>query len=623
MCGFVGFIHGEQVIQNKNIMNDMLTTIIHRGPDSDGIYTDDKVTLGFRRLSILDLSELASQPFKSEDENIILVFNGEIYNYTEIREELILNGYEFKTTSDTEVLLKGYIHYGTDILYKLRGMFAFCIWDKTLNIQFIARDHFGIKPLYYTQNTTDKTILFGSEIKSFLMHPHFKKELNEKALKPYLTFQYSVLNETFFKGVFKLNPGSYMVIQDGNIQIKSYWEHTFTSSEHSMDEYVEKIQEVMDNSVEKHKISDVNIGSFLSGGIDSSYIAKLLKPDTTYSVGFEGFSSTFDETKLAKELSDQLGFENKRKYVTAEEAFTHLPKIMWHMDEPESNLSAIPLYFLSEMASKDVTVVLSGEGADELFGGYDWYKPSERIEKFNKINPNIRKMIVSLSKYLPKNRYSTFLQKANMPIEQKFIGQAFIWDEQDVEKLLTYKYIQGPTIADIVMPIYHKIQGQDELTKMQYLDLHLWLPNDILLKADKMSMAHSLELRVPFLDKEVLQVANSIPSKYKVDFNETKLALRKAALDELPEEWAKRKKVGFPVPVRHWLKEEKYYQMLRSTFEKAYISEFFDRNLLMHYLDAHYEGKANHARYVWTVYVFCIWYEQFFPEKCVKLEWQD
>ncbi|MFL0584367.1 asparagine synthase (glutamine-hydrolyzing) [Solibacillus silvestris] len=616
MCGFVGFIHGTQPFQYKNFMKQMLETIVHRGPDSDGIYSDEKVTLGFRRLSILDLSTAASQPFSTENEDIVLVFNGEIYNFRELREELISYGHTFQTTSDTEVLLKGYIEYGTKVLQKIRGMFAFCIWDKKQNLQFIARDHFGIKPLYYTQHTTDNTILFGSEIKSFLPHPKFKKELNEKALRPFLTFQYPATDETFFKGVYKLTPGSFMLIQNGHIQIKSYWKHEFSPTTNSLDTHVQHIKKVLEDSVEAHSVSDVKVGSFLSGGVDSSYIAKLLKPDTTYSVGFQGYESMFDETSLAKALSEELQFENKQKHITADEAFEAIPKIQWHMDEPDSNLSSLPLYFLAELASKDVKVVLSGEGADELFGGYEWYKPSEKMEQYKKIPLPLRHILSAIAKSLPKNRYTNFLDNGAKSIEERFIGHAFVWQEDDALALLNEKYHKGPSVWDIVKTYYDKVQAEDDTTKMQYLDLHVWLPSQILLKADKMSMAHSLELRVPFLDKEVFKVASHIQTQYKVSTADTKIALRQAALEELPEAWAKRKKLGFPVPMRHWLREEKYYQMLRNTFEKTYIHEFFDQQLLLNYLDAHYEKKADHGRYVWTVYVFCVWYEQYFPEKC-------
>lgn len=612
MCGFVGFIHGETPLQYENVMKQMLNTIIHRGPDGEGIYSDERLTLGLRRLN---LSEEVEQPITSDGENK-LVFNGKIYNYKEIREQLEELGHTFQTNTDSELLLKGYNEFGVDILQKIRGVFAFCIWDKKRDVQLLARDIFGVKPLFYTQNTTDGSILFGSEIKSLLPHPSFKKELNKDALRPYLTFQHSSMEETFFKGVYKLTPGSYMTIQNGQMNIQSYWEFQFKETSETLDVHVKNIQKVLKESVDLHKESDVEVASFLSGGIDSSYVAKLAQPKKTYSVGFKGYESIFDETSLAKALSEELNFENKQKHLTADECFQAVPTIQWHMDEPQSNLSSVPLYFLSEMASKDVSIVLSGEGADELFAGYEWYKPSEKMEKYKKVPVGLRKMIAKIANAMPENRYTSFLQKGALPVEQRFIGQAFVWDEQDALEVLKEDYRQGPSIWDIVKPYYDKVKGEDDTTKMQYLDLHVWNTGDILVKADRMSMAHSLEVRMPFLDREVFKVASRIATKYKVSPTDTKIALRKAALEELPEEWAKRKKVGFPVPVRHWLKEEKYYNLVRNTFEQPYVGEFFNQARLINYLVEHYEGKANHARYIWTVYVFCIWYEQFFPEKC-------
>lgn len=615
MCGFTGYIHGKLEINHKKTINDMLEVIKHRGPDSRGIYTDDSVTLGFQRLSILDLSNAANQPLKTDDEEVVMVFNGEIYNFQEIRQELESFGFTFVTSSDSEVILKGYQHYGIAILEKLRGMFAFAIWDKKANTTYIARDIFGIKPLYYTNHTTDGTILFGSEIKSFLHHPSFIKELNENALRPYLTYQYSVLDETFFKEVYKLKPGHYMTIKDGDITIQQYFTTTFNDTERSVEEVVKDIENVMEQSVQKHLVSDVKVGSFLSGGIDSSYIAALAKPDQTFSVGFAEYEDMFDETKHAKDLSDILGTKNKRKYITAKECFDALPTIQWHMDEPQSNPSSVPLYFLSELAAKDVTVVLSGEGADELFGGYEWYRPSERINRYQKLPLFIRQLAAKSAPMFPK-RYKDFLINGSLPVEKKFIGQAFVWNEKDAVNVLKPKYKNGPSVYDVVAPYYKEVEGKSDLSKMQYVDLNAWLPGDILLKADKMSMAHSIELRVPFLDKEVLKVASTIPPQLRTTKQETKIALRQAAFNKLPKEWAKRKKVGFPVPIRHWFKEKEYYELVKNTFSKSYVAEFFDQEQLISYLDQHYNGTNNYARYIWTVYVFCVWYEQFFPEKC-------
>lgn len=614
MCGFIGYINGTNVIDHHQTIENMMNTIIHRGPDSGGIHSDDKVTLGFRRLSIIDLSDVANQPLYSADGNIVLVFNGEIFNFQELRADLVAKGHNFKTQSDSEVIIYGYVEYGVEFVKKLRGMFAFCIWDKKNDLQFIARDGFGIKPLYYTENTTDGTFIFGSEIKSFLPHPSFIKELNKNALRPYLTFQYSSMDETFFKGVYKLPPAHYMLIKNGHKQIVQYWDKKFHAKEAPIEKYVDDIRTTVRESVDAHQISDVKVGSFLSGGIDSSYITALLRPDKSFSVGFSDYEDMFNETNLAKDLSDTLNIQNERKYISADECFEALPKIQWHMDEPQSNPSSVPLYFLSELASKDVTVVLSGEGADEIFGGYSWYQNSGKMQKYEKVPFGIRKALRGIAEALPKNQYTHFLVKGGQTVEERFIGEAVVWDEEDALNVLKPDYKNGPSVKSITKRIYDEVPGDDDVTKMQYLDLNLWMPGDILLKADKMSMAHSIELRVPFLDKEVMELAKNIPSKYRVNDIDTKYVLRQAAHQELPEEWAKRPKLGFPVPIRHWLREEKYYKMVKEMFTTDFANEFFDTKQLVGYLDEHYEGNANRGRYIWTAYVFLVWYKQFFVD---------
>jgi asparagine synthase (glutamine-hydrolysing) len=614
MCGFVGFADARQDIDKVKTINDMMDAIIHRGPDSGDFFTDDRVSLGFRRLSIIDLSNEGSQPMFNEDKSIVLVFNGEIYNYQELRKELKEKGHIFKSDSDSEVIIHGYEEYGVDLLQKVRGMFAFSIWDMKNETMFFARDFFGIKPLYYTQNTTDNSLIFGSEIKSFLKQPAFKKELNKDALKPYLTFQYSVMDETFFKGVYKLKPGHYMIYKKGQLEIKRYWDVNYDEKENTLEFYKEKIKETMKESVAYHKISDVKVGSFLSGGVDSSYITALLMPNKTFSIGFKDYEGIFNETNLAGELSDTLGIENYKELMTADQCFDMLPTIQYHMDEPQSNLSSVPLYFLAELASKHVTVVLSGEGADEIFGGYAWYQKSANLEKYEKIPFSIRHSLSELSKLLPQNRVTNFLVKGGQPIEEKFIGQAKVFEESDALNVLRDEYKQGPSVADITKKVYDRVQDKDDITKMQYLDLNLWLPGDILLKADKMSMAHSIELRVPFLDKEVMEMASEIPGNQRVNDIDTKYALRQASKEVLPEEWANREKVGFPVPMRNWLKEEKYYNLVKEIFTSDMAKEFFNTDELVRYLDEHYTGKHVYHRYIWTVYVFLVWYKKFFVE---------
>lgn len=622
MCGYVGFLERKEQgkLDKERVVQGMLEMIVHRGPDSLGTHVDEDVALGFRRLSIIDIAESSGQPIYNEDKSVALTFNGEIYNFKELRTKLIEKGHRFKTKTDSEVIVHGYEEYGIRLLDRLRGMFSFVIWDVKKKTLFIARDIFGIKPLYYTENTSDGSFLFGSEIKSFLKHPSFRKEFNEKALRPYLTFQYSVLDETFFKGVYKLKPGHYMqVTKEEGIEIRPYWEVPLppkkqSNSMKSLDYYVKRIQDTIEESVKYHSISDVKVGSFLSGGIDSSYLAALLKPKKTFSVGFEEHEEVFNETHLAKELSESLNIENLRKMVSADECFDMLPTIQYHMDEPQSNPSSVPLYFLSQLAREHVTVVLSGEGADEIFAGYHWYRKSDNQVMYEKLPFGLRRSLYERFKDRPSSRWRDFLVKGGKTVEESFIGHAKVFTEKDALAVLKPKYHAGPSVREITQPIYDEVKDYDELTKMQYLDFHLWLPGDILLKADKMSMAHSLELRVPFLDKEVLKLGMEVPSQYKINSKNTKYALRVAALEVLPDEYANRVKVGFPVPIRYWLAEEKYAKRLAEKFDTPYAKEFFEVEELHRYLEEHQKGISNHARYLWTVYVFLVWYEKFFVE---------
>lgn len=605
MCGFTGFI-GE--VSNPDVvLENMMNQIIHRAPDSAGTFTDGEAALGFRRLSIIDL-ENGSQPLYNEDQSLVLIFNGEIYNYQDIRKDLIEKGHTFTTETDSEVLIHGYEEYGTKLVTKLRGMFAFVIWDRNKKRAFAARDMFGIKPFYYAH--MNGTLMFGSEIKTFLPHPHFDKVLNEKALKPYLTFQFPVLNETFFKGVFKLPAAHYMTYENGKVTTTRYWEPKFNPEERPLDEIVEEIDSVVRDSIKAHQISDVKVGSFLSSGVDSSYVASVLKPDKTFTVGFS--AQNFSEIDTAKELSKELGIENVNEVLDPEECFNKIDEIQYIMDEPHSNPSIVPLYFLAELARKHVTVVLSGEGADELFGGYEEYDESSSMKKYKKVPGFIRRPVSEVAKMLPEVRGKHFLMKGGLPVEETFIGQAHIFEEQEAANILTAKYNDAPSVKDIVMPVYKKAAGEDDLTKKQILDLNLWLVDDILLKADKMSMAHSIELRVPFLDKEVMKVASKVPTRYRVNDVDTKYAFRVASKRALPEAWANRKKIGFPVPIRLWIQEEKYFNKIKESFESPEAAQFFDQQAIVKLLTDHYEGKAKNQRKIWTIYMFLVWYKKYF-----------
>lgn len=607
MCGIVGFTNTQN--DSNKIIEAMMDKIKHRGPDSGGKYIDGDIALGFRRLSIIDITSSGDQPIYNEDKTKVLLFNGEIYNFQSIREELIAKGHTFTTQTDSEVLIHGYEEYGENLLSKLRGMFAFVIWDTKTKELFGARDFFGIKPLYYA--AMGDTFMFGSEIKAFLVHPDFKKELNESALENYLTFQYSPTSETFFKNVFKLPAAHFFKFSNGKLTIKRYWDIHFNADESpDLDAWVNHISDQFKNSVEAHKIADVEVGSFLSSGVDSSYVAAVANVDKTFTVGF-GEDERYNEIGWAKEFSRYIKKENISKVITPEEYWNVIPKVQYHMDEPLADPSCIALYFVCNKASEYVKVVLSGEGADEIFGGYNVYKEPMSVLAYNIIPRPIRRGIGTIASKLPAKRGVNFLVRRGKDLEERFIGNAYMFSEKERKALLKIK-TGAPNAMEITRPFYEKVKDKDAVTKMQYLDLHLWMAGDILLKADKMSMANSLEVRVPFLDKEIMYLAEKIPTKYRVTDENTKFAMRKAALRSAPPQTANKKKLGFPVPIRVWLKEDKYYNVVKDAFTSPVSEHFFNTDLLIKLLDEHKDGKKDNSRKIWTVYTFLVWYNVYF-----------
>lgn len=611
MCGFTGFISRKEKKEKENIIKKMNDIIIHRGPDGEGYYVDDNIAMGFRRLSIIDLKG-GDQPLYNENKDLVINFNGEIYNFKELREELINCGHKFKTKSDTEVIIHGYEEYGYDIVKKLRGMFAFVIWDIKNQRLFGARDPFGIKPFYYYLN--DSKFIYGSEIKSFIPCPEFNKELNGKALKNYLVFQYSPLETTFFKDVYKLMPGTYFVYENGNLNKVKYFEINYKNDNNNLDSIVDGINSVMKDSIEHHKISDVEVGSFLSSGVDSSYIVSNANVNKTYTVGFEG-EGGFNEISDAKDLSELLGIENTNKLISPDMFFDAVPNVQYYSDEPHANLSAVPLYYLARLASKDVKVVLSGEGADELFGGYFLYDVPKEYEKYNKVPYCLRKIVKNLVVHFPNFKGKHFLIQGGSKVEDSYIGQAFIMDNDEANDILSDKYKSDLKYQDITKEKYVFIKNKDDVLKKMYLDMNFWLPSDILLKADKMTMASSLELRVPFLDKEVFEYSTHIGVPYIVNNHVTKYAFRKAASKTVPSEWSTRPKLGFLVPFKNWLRDDKYYNIVREVFNRPFVSEFFNKEKINKLLDDHHNGKWNNARRIYTIYSFLVWYNIYFGEE--------
>ncbi len=607
MCGFCGFVNST--IEKKDlILKDMMDSIAHRGPDSSGEYCDDFINMGFRRLSFLDL-EAGAQPLYNEDRRYTLTYNGEIYNFQEIREDLLAKGHEFTTHTDSEVILHGYEEYGTDLLNKLRGMFAFVIWDNVEKTLFGARDFFGIKPFYYTV-TDQNEFIYASEIKAILKHPNVKKELNEEALETYLTFQYSALPETFFKGIFKLPPAHYFVLKDGKMEMTRYWEPKFEAKEDTLENYVDMIDAQMKESIEAHKISDVEVGSFLSSGVDSSYVASCFNGDHTFTVGFS--NEQYNEISYAEDLSKEINIPNTNKVISAEEYWDVLPKVQYFMDEPLADPSCVALYFVCNIASQTVKGVLSGEGADEFFGGYNIYKEPLDSSAYHKLPKGLRKALARFVQALPFSfKGKNFIIRGSKDIEERFLGNAYMFSVEERKKLLKVQ-TNAPDPFEFVKPIYDKVKDLDDVTKMQYLDMHMWLSGDILLKADKMSMANSLEVRVPFLDRKVFDVASKIPTKYRVNKENTKYAMRLAAKRNLPPAVANKKKLGFPVPTRVWLKEDKYYNIVKEAFTSATADKYFNTELLVKLLDDHRAGKADNSRKVWTIFMFLTWYKVYF-----------
>ena len=612
MCGICGFTGRRP--DAREILEKMKETIRHRGPDSDGSYLEEGISMGFQRLSLVDLAQ-GDQPMQSRATGMVLTFNGEIYNHRELRQLLEQEGYLFTTQSDTEVLLHGYAAWGTGMLTKLRGMFAFVIWDPAKQVLFGARDPFGVKPFYYTVQKNQ--LIYGSEIKAILQHPDVPRQVNPEALENYLTFQYSVLPETFFQGIYKLPPAHCFFFQAGKLQLKPYWEPRFEpDSTKTLDQYVEEIEAAIQDSVNLHAQADVEVGSFLSSGVDSSYLAASFPGSKTFTVGFE--NPVYNEITYAETLSQELHLENIHQVIAPDVYWDSLPKIQYYMDEPLADPAAVALYFVSQTAAAHVKAVLSGEGADELFGGYNIYHEPQALRPLTCLPAEVRYLLGQIGYALPKMKGKNYLIRGSKSLSQRFIGNAFLFSKEERHALLKQETVHY-SHEEITRPYYRKAALLDEITQMQYIDVSLWLTGDILLKADKMSMANSLEVRVPFLDQKVFEVARHLPTRFRVTRKQTKYALRLAARKHLPERVATKKKLGFPVPIRVWLRQEPYVQRVRAAFTSETAEQYFHTEVLLRYLDAHQSGKADNSRKIWAVYCFLVWHQVYFETKASML----
>jgi asparagine synthase (glutamine-hydrolysing) len=617
MCGIVSLYNKRNVPVQPETIEAMTRVILHRGPDDDGFHLEDNIALGFRRLSIIDV-EGGHQPLFNETRDIWIVGNGEIYNYKELQNWLKDCGHVFHTDSDIETILHLYEEVGFDAPKHLRGMFGFTIWDSRKKLLFGARDHFGIKPLYYLE--TDEAIAVSSEIKSLLELPGVKREVNQTAFYHYLTFQYVPDPETMYQGIFRVPPAHFFVIQNDRIELNRYWDVEFKPDESKPFSYfVEGTRSVLLESVDKHRVSEVPRGAFLSSGVDSSSIVAMLRtfePVKTFSVGSDipGYS----ELEYARRTAEYLGTEHHELVVTAQRYMDELPRLIWHQDEPVADPSAILLYFVAQLASEHVTVVLSGEGADEFFGGYNIYREPQSLRMFSHMPKWMRHSLRYVAERLPDQvKGKNFLIRGSKTVEERFFGNALIFSEDMkarvvMEDIFRSDHYRSPwTVTE---EIYKRASHYDDVTKMQYLDIHTWLRGNILMKADKMTMANSLELRVPFIDTKVFEFAATIPTKYKIANGTTKHVLREAMKDFLPPEIKTRKKLGFPVPTRYWLKNQ-FYKWAKEIIFESQVDYLINKAYVLYMLDEHREGNVDYSRKIWTILIFMLWHQIFIEEK--------
>ena len=611
MCGLIGFLSADGTAQDvADGIGGSLKDMRHRGPDEGGVWQDGDVAIGFRRLSIIDIDH-SHQPLPWLGGRYHLIFNGEIYNYIELRERLANEfGATFETDGDGEAIVAGYHYLGEKFVRELRGMFAFLIWDAQERVLFGARDWFGIKPLFTYSD--ERGTFFASEKKSLLdvAAPDVHTGVDATALQHYLTLQYVPEPATMHRAIRRIESGTYFSMRPGEqVRPHRYFHPDFAIKPVPEPEKLyRRITEVLEDSVAKHMRADVTVGSFLSGGIDSTVIAALAKRHNpqllTFTAGFE--REGYSEVDVAAESAAAIGVEHIVKLVSAEEMMDYLPLIVWYLDDPVADPSLVPLYFIAREARKHVKVVVSGEGADELFGGYTISREPLSLRASQRMPKALRKGLGALSTRIPEGtRGKDLLRRGSIGIEERYYGNARIFrpDEMGLYK----RFDPEISYMDVTRPLYAATEHLDGSTRMQYVDLFTWLRGNILVKADKMTMANSLELRVPFLDTEVFAIGSSVPTDLKITKETTKFALRRAIADIVPPHVLHRAKLGFPVPIRHWLKDV-MYEWARDIITQSQADYLIDKTEALALLDAHRDGPLDYSRKIWTLLVFMIWH---------------
>ena len=603
-------------------MADALVTSRHRGPDASAIWHDDDVVLGFNRLSVIDV-EGSHQPLHWDPDaddrtpRYTIVFNGEIYNYPELRAELAQrHGARFRTAGDTEVVVAAVHHWGRAAVGRLRGMFAFLVWDRRERVLFGARDPFGVKPLYVAVGPAG--VAFASEKRNLVELGIADDELDAAAVQRFFQLQYVPEPMTAHRGVRRVESGTLLTVRPGATPAHHRYFTPVLNSDAAADPAVPgRIAETLADSVARHMRADVPVGTFLSGGIDSTAITALaarINPDlVAFTAGF--VRPDYSEVEVAAESAAALGVRHVVRLVGADEVVAALPAIVWHLDDPLADPALVPLWFLAREARREVTVVLSGEGADELFGGYAIYREPRSLAGFELLPGRVRGLLGRLSNLLPDGvRGKDLLRRGALPLEQRHYGNARIFRDDRLLADLLHGYDPTRAPAEVTAAHYRESAGWDPVSRMQHVDLFTWLRGDILVKADKMTMAHSLELRVPFLDPEVFAVARGLARGQKLHRSATKVALRRALEGIVPAHVLHRRKLGFPVPIRHWLRDE-MYDWARGIVRDAQADHLVDLAAVQRMLDAHREGPVDHSRRIWTVLVFLLWHGIFIERR--------